>query len=404
MNGILKGLRIIEGSAFIAAPSAGMAMAQMGADVIRFDPIGGGLDYTRWPVTEKGDSLYWASLNKGKRSVVVDIKSPKGRELITSLICMPGDENGIFITNFPAVGWMGYESLKKRREDLIMVNIKGNRDGTSEVDYTVNPATGFPSLTGPKNGSDPVNHVLPAWDIATGLSAVNGLLAAERYRRIRGEGQLISIALSDVAFSTLGNLGFIAEKQVLNKARSAGGNELFGAFGRDFLTRDHRRIMIVAITQRQWRALVKTMKLEQAVSEIEARTQLDLSREGDRYMVTEEIAALIAPWCAGSDLSTLSRQLTEGGVSWGPYRTVSEALDEDLRCSIDNPMFEVIEQPGIGKYLTPGSPLDFSGVGKQPVQCAPALGQDTDEVLMKLLGLSEGQIGKLHDEGIIFGP
>ena len=69
MNGILKGLRVIEGSAFIAAPSAGMTMAQMGAEVIRFDPIGGGLDYRRWPVTGNGESIYWAGLNKGKKSI-----------------------------------------------------------------------------------------------------------------------------------------------------------------------------------------------------------------------------------------------------------------------------------------------------------------------------------------------
>ena len=106
MNGMLRGLRVIEGSAFIAAPSAGMTLAQMGAEVIRFDPLGGGLDYRRWPVTEDGASLYWAGLNKGKKSFAVDIRSPRGRELLTRLICTPGENNGIFLTNFPTSGWM----------------------------------------------------------------------------------------------------------------------------------------------------------------------------------------------------------------------------------------------------------------------------------------------------------
>ncbi|MDA0262239.1 MAG: CoA transferase, partial [Proteobacteria bacterium] len=117
-NAMLAGLRIIEGSAFVAAPLAGMTLAQQGADVIRFDPLGGGLDYTRWPIAGDGTSLYWHGLNKGKRSIAVDIRSPEGRELITGLIAAPGEEGGIFLTNFPASGWLDYAALSKRREDL----------------------------------------------------------------------------------------------------------------------------------------------------------------------------------------------------------------------------------------------------------------------------------------------
>src|SRR5258707_4438464 len=89
MTGILAGLRIVEGSAFIAAPLGGMTLAQLGADVIRFDDIQGGLDSDRWPITRDGRSIYWAGLNKGKRSIAVDLRSPKGRELLTALITAP---------------------------------------------------------------------------------------------------------------------------------------------------------------------------------------------------------------------------------------------------------------------------------------------------------------------------
>ena len=82
MNGILEGMRVVEGSAYVAAPLGGMTLAQLGADVIRFDPIGGGLDRTRWPVNEEGTSLFWAGLNKGKRSIQVDLRSDGGRELL----------------------------------------------------------------------------------------------------------------------------------------------------------------------------------------------------------------------------------------------------------------------------------------------------------------------------------
>ena len=403
MNGILKGLRVIEGSAFIAAPSAGMTMAQMGAEVIRFDPIGGGLDYRRWPVTANGESIYWAGLNKGKKSIAVDIRNPRGRDLLTQLICKPGDNNGIFITNFPAAGWLSYETLKSRRNDLIMLNIKGNRDGSSEVDYTVNPATGFPNLTGPVGDMAPVNHVLPAWDIATGLAAVNGILAADRHRRLTGEGQFISLALTDVAFSTLGNLGFIGEAQINGTERTTTGNNLFGAFGRDFVTKDGRRVMIVAITGRQWSALVETAEISEGVAEIEIRRGLDLRREGDRYLATDDIATLLEVWCGSQNFSELSETLSSGGVSWGPYQSIKQALENDWRCSIKNPVFEEVDQPGIGTHLTPGSPLDFGAAPRETVQPAPILGQHTDEILGEILGLSGSEIASLHDDGIVGG-
>ena len=79
MYELLKGLRVIEVSAFIAAPYAGLSLAQMGVDVIRIDPIGGGLDYRRWPVTEEGRSLYWAGLNKGKKSIALNVREDEGR-------------------------------------------------------------------------------------------------------------------------------------------------------------------------------------------------------------------------------------------------------------------------------------------------------------------------------------
>ena len=104
VTGILDGMRIIEGSAFVAAPLGGMTMAQLGAEVIRFDPIGGGLDRTRWPITADGQSLFWVGLNKGKRSIQVDLGSEEGRAIAAALITAPGPEAGLFLTNFPARG------------------------------------------------------------------------------------------------------------------------------------------------------------------------------------------------------------------------------------------------------------------------------------------------------------
>ena len=131
MKGILDGLRIVEAAAFVAAPMAGVTLAQMGADVIRIDPIGGGLDYHRWPVTADGASLYWSGLNKGKRSIAVNLDSTEGQELARSLIVAPGADAGIFVTNLSASGPMSYASLIEKRPDLIMVHITGSPDGAA---------------------------------------------------------------------------------------------------------------------------------------------------------------------------------------------------------------------------------------------------------------------------------
>jgi 2-methylfumaryl-CoA isomerase len=224
VNGILSGLRVVEGSAFVAAPLGGMTLAQLGADVIRFDPLGGGLDYQRWPVTRKGDSLFWANLNRGKRSIAVDIRKPEGQELLTRLICAPGEGGGLFSTNFPPRGWLSYKALSAQRADLIMVNLLGRRDGGSEVDYTVNPQLGMPWLTGPPDSPEPVNHVLPAWDFIAGQLIAVGLLAAERHRRLSGEGQLVTLALKDVGLAMLANFGLLAEVMVNDSDRPRYGN------------------------------------------------------------------------------------------------------------------------------------------------------------------------------------
>jgi 2-methylfumaryl-CoA isomerase len=400
VNTILDGMRVIEGSAYVAAPLGGMTLAQLGAEVIRFDPVGGGLDRNRWPVADDGQSLFWHGLNKGKRSVQIDIKAPEGRELAQALV----REAGLFLTNFPARGFLDYEELKQGRDDLIMVSISGNYDGTSDVDYTINPATGFPWATGPRNLSVPFNHLLPAWDALTGTLATTGLLAAERHRSRTGEGQLVKLALSDVAFAMVGNLGKIAEAQLLKRERHKDGNYLYGAFGRDFLTKDGRRVMIVALTLRQWTNLVEATGLQDAFETLEKTLDVDLSKEGDRYAAREVLGAVLKPWTVRRTLDEIREIFDAHDVCWGPYQTFMQLVEQDPRCSEENPLFDEVEQPGIGTYLMPGSPLELSAFPRRPVTRAPLLGEHTDEVLSDVLGLSDSELGQLHERGVVAGP
>lgn len=404
MTGILNGLQVVEGSAFVAAPSGGMTLAQLGADVIRFDPIGGSLDIGRWPLTRQRKSLCWAGLNKGKRSICVNFRDPRGQELLTRLICAAGENAGIFSTNFPARGWLTYEALRAQRGDLIMVNLTGRRDGGSEVDYTVNPQIGFPLMTGPSaRTSEPVNHVLPAWDFITGQMIALAILAAERHRRLTQRGQLVKIALKDVALAVLGHFGMIGEVMINNEDRPKYGNYLYGAFGRDFETKDGKRAMVIGLTALQWKCLCKATGLADEFAALGQRLELDMNDEGDRFRAREEIAATLEPWFRARTLDQVRTTFEEHRVTWGPYRTVREAIDTDPDCSTDNPMFGMVEQPDIGTYLMPGSPLDFGAVERVPARPAPRLGEHTDEILLEVLGLSEAELGALHDDGIVAG-
>lgn len=400
----LSGLRIIEGSAFVAAPLGGMTLAQLGADVIRFDPIGGGLDYGRWPLApDSQTSLFWAGMNKGKRSIAVDFRNPRGRELLTALIALPGEDCGLFSTNFPARGWLDYDTLKSHRDDLIMINLTGRRDGGSEVDYTVNPQTGLPFMTGDVESGEPVNHVLPAWDLVAGQMMALGLLAAERHRRLHGEGQLVRLALKDVALAALGHLGMLAETSLNGKDRARHGNYLYGAFGRDFISSDERRLMVVGLTRQQWSGLIEATGLGPKIEALGKRLNLDLADEGNRFIAREEIGGLLADWIGARRLDEIEPLFVRHRVSWGPYRRLSETLALDPDCSTENPMFEQLQQPGVGEYLTPGSPLDFSALPRHPVARAPQLGEHTDEILLDTLGLSTTEVGRLHDDGVVAG-
>ena len=402
MQKILQGMRVVEGSAFIAAPSGGMTLAQLGADVIRFDLIGGGLDYRRWPVDSRGSSLYWHGLNKGKRSIAIDFRKPEGQELLSELIARPGPDAGIFLSNFPPRGWLADGRLRARRDDLIYLSLSGDRHGGSALDYTVNCRLGLPWLSAV--GEQPVNNPLPAWDLLAGQQIALGLLAAERHRRLTGAGQFVSIALADVALAAMGHLGYIAEVEVNGAGREGVGNHVFGSFGHDFACRCGRRVMIVGVSPRQWRSIVEVTQTEAAVGTLADRLGLDFSREGDRFQAREELVQLFAPWFAARDFAAAAAELDRAGVCWGPYQTVAELVRDDAECSEANPLFQRMEQPGIGELLTPSSALRFGGLDHAPPSPAPLLGQNTDEILAEELGLGSGEIARLHDRGLVAGP
>ena len=403
MYDLLKGLRIVEAAAFIAGPTCGLYLAQFGAEVIRIDTLGGGPDFRRWPLTPAGDSLYWEGLNKAKKSICIDLARPEGRELAVRLAASPGENAGLFVTNFPVEGFLSYERLKAAREDIICVRVMGWADGRPAVDYTVNAAVGVPFATGFADDPRPVNHVLPAWDLITGAYAAFALVSAERARRAGEGGREVRIPLSDIAITSLANMGQLAETLMNGADRPRQGNDLFGAFGRDFATRDGRRVMVAAITARQWRGLCNTLGVAAAVAALEAELGVSFAgHEGVRYEHRGRLFPLIEAAFAQRTVAELAPAFEAEGVCWSEYRTLSEAA-ADTALVEANPVFGHAAHPSGRDYPAPGAAATLSSPPRGPVIPAPVLGADTDQVLAEVLGLDAGEITRLHDAGIVAG-
>ncbi|RHW23794.1 2-methylfumaryl-CoA isomerase [Nocardioides immobilis] len=397
----LQGLRVLECSSFVAGPSGCMTLATMGADVIRVDPIGGAADHGRWPVSNRtGESLYWSALNRGKRSVCVDLRQPEGRELVVSLATLPGPDAGVIVDNNVGRPWLAYDALVQRRSDLIQVHIQGHPDGRPAVDYTVNAEVGVPDITGPASVAEPVNHVLPAWDLLTGMTAVTALLSALRRRDRTGEGSFLSLALADVALAGVASLGWLAEAAERGD-RPRHGNHVYGSFGVDFATLDHHRVMVVALTSRQWKNLRDVTKTDRVFRALEEALQVDLAVETDRYQLRETIAAVLRPWFAARTVDEVTQELDAAQVLWSRYRTMAEAVKELAKVP-DGTVVTQLEQPGIGVVTSARSPIRSHGVYTEP-RAAPRLGENTDEVLTAVLGLDPHEVSRLHDRGVIGG-
>ena len=394
----LDGLQIVECASFVAGPVSGMTLAQLGADVIRVDPIGGRSDRHRWPVAENGESFYWASLNKGKRSMQVDTRSERGRELVRALVSAPGGSRGMLVDNAVGQSWLSYKSMSSQRPDLIQVRVQGHPNGKPAFDYTVNAEIGIPPITGPQDYSGPVNHVLPAWDLLTGMTVVSSLLALLRRRDQTGQGAFAEVALLDVALASIANLGWLSEVQARGADRPRHGNHVYGSFGVDFACADGRRVMVVALTDAQWRALCAVTGTEAVFDALETALGVDLTREGDRYELRETIAAIIRPWFASRDLNAVRRDLDDARVLWGPYRAMVDVVAAHQHS--EHPVLADMEMPSGLTGITGRAPVRLDGTHTE-AGTVPRLGQDTCAVLAEVLALTSAEIGRLLQDGTV---
>lgn len=401
MYDLLSGLSIIEASSFVASPTAGLYCAQMGAEVIRVDHKAGGLDYDRYMLTKEGRSLSWENLNRAKKSVALDLRSGEGRELLVELSAKTGN----LITNLPEKSFLSHGAIAARRPDLVSVRIMGWHDGRQAMDFTVNAASGYPLMCGPEDWdpatAPPVNQVLPAWDFVTGAYCAFALLAGLRHRDASGEGSEIRVPLGDVAIGTMANSGAMAEMLYRGGDRERLGNAIWGAFGRDFRSRDGVRFMVAALTAKQWDGLVAAFDLADEIAELENELNVRFA-DGDRprFEHRHRLFELFGTRSQTYDWHALSDRLTQHGTTFERYRTMHEAAN-DAELVSENPLFGPSPaNPSGFEYPATRSFANIPTLDAGLPRAAPYLGQHTEEVLADRLGLASGAIGDLVDRGI----
>ena len=405
MYKLLEGLSIVEASSFVASPTAGLYCAQMGAEVIRVDHKAGGLDYDRYMLTKEGRSLSWENLNRAKKSVALDLRSEEGRELLVALAGATGN----LITNLPEKSFLSHTAISEGRPEgapeLVSVRIMGWHDGRQAMDFTVNAASGYPLMCGPDDwdqaSAPPVNQVLPAWDFITGAYCAFAQLATLRHRDATGEGSELRVPLGDVAIGTLANSGAMAEMLYRGGDRERLGNAIWGAFGRDFRSRDGVCFMVAALTAKQWTGLVRAFDIESDIAELEQRLGVRFA-DGDRprFEHRQALFELFQSVADTIDYAELETRMAAEGTTFERYRTAYEAANDPVLVA-DNPLFsETSANPSGFAYPAPRSFANLPGQDAREPAPAPFLGEHTEQVLAERLGLSSGAIGDLVDRDI----
>ncbi|MDL2353202.1 MAG: CoA transferase [Pseudomonadota bacterium] len=402
MYQLLTGLKVIEVSSFVASPTAGLYLAQLGAEVIRVDHTAGGLDYDRALLTREGRSLAWENLNRAKKSVALDLQSKEGRALLIELV----RKTGVLITNLPVDSFLSHAAIAAECPELVSVRIMGWHDGRQAMDFTVNAASGYPLMTGPADwdqaSAPPINQVLPAWDFITGAYCAFALLAGLRHRDATGEGIEMRVPLGDVAIGTAANSGAMAEMLYRGGDRERLGNAIWGALGRDFTSRDGKRFMVAALTAKQWNALILALGVADQIAALETSSGLSFATsDANRFDQRNQIFALLQGAAGQLDYADLAQRLTAAGATFEHYRTMFE-MANDPQLVADNPLFGPSPANPSG-FVYPAT-RSFVNVPEMAVgdpQPAPYLGEHSEQVLADVLGLAPEEISTMIESGLV---
>ena len=396
-NNLLENICVIDLTRVLAGPYCTMMLGDLGADIIKIEVPGRGDDTRQWgpPFTKGGESAYYLSANRNKRSLTLNLKSEQGLEILKKLIAK-GD---VLVDNFKTgtlSRWgLDYETLQEIRPGLIYCTVTGygytgpysSRPG---YDLIVQATGGFMSITGPENG-DPSRAGVAIADISTGMFAANAILAALYSREQTGEGQRIDMSLLDsqVALLSYAATNYFVSGSITNRLGNAHPNIVPY---QSFKARDMHFVLAIG-NDKQWGIFCKSINKPEWIDDEKYST--NAVRVNNRKVLVNHLSKLFATQNAKYWLDIFDKV----GLPSGPINELDQVFENEQIKSRDMR----IELPHSidNKVTLLNSPIKIPTSTTKPHKAPPTLGEHTEEILQEKIGVDKDTVAKLRDEGVL---
>ena len=391
----LLDIRVLDLSRVLAGPFCSMILADMGAEVIKLEIPGRGDDSREFPPFIEDESLYYVNLNRGKKSITLNLKSDEGKNLIKDLV----KECDVLLENFrpgtmERLG-LGYSDLSKINPRLVYASISGfgqygpyrERPGYDIIGQAMG---GLLSITGWPD-SPPTRCGTAIGDILSALFSCVGILAALNIREHTGEGQHVDISLVDSVFASLENIP--QKYYVENEVPKRIGNRYEFIYPYDTFRAKNGWVVIGIANDAIWGRFVEVTGLEE-LSEDERFKNNPLRVENNVVL-----KSLIEKWTSQLEREKIVDLLNQNRIPSCPIYDIKE-VSEDSHIGNAREMVVEVDQPEIGRVKLQGNPVKMSNTKPRPRGPAPSLGGDTFNVLSQLIGMNADEFRRLKETGI----
>ena len=392
---LLEGVRILDLSRVMSGPFCTAMLADLGAEVIKIEIPGNGDDSRFFGPFVDGESAYFMLLNRGKKSLTLDLKSDEGKKILMSIVA----ECDVVVENFrPGVAQrlgLDYETLKSENPALIYASISGFGQGgpfadRPAYDLIVQAMSGLMHITGQRDGP-PTAVGESVVDVCTGMFAAWGIMSALFARERTGKGRYLDVAMLDSMYSMM--LTVAAMQLYTDKPPGRVGSRHPVTYPVDVFETLDGHIAMVVTTDRTFGKLCGVIGRPDVADDPKYRTN------ADRNTNEAELKAAIEEWTSGQSSGAAVSALGEAGIPAGPVLSVGDVTESDHISH--RKMVTHVDHPSLGKVPLVHQPVQFSDADREFQRPPPLLGEHTRELLASLLGLSEGDIEKLSDDDII---